>query len=125
MRRRFGWMLVAVLALVGGLASCGSDDDGGDGGGGGSETTAAESGDDGGGGGNQAIADYCDSVQEFVDKSEELRADPTNTALQEEVRQLSTDLASEATTLAAEAPSFTAEDAKQFQDCQAQFGSGG
>ena len=60
-----------------------------------------------------------------MDKGEELKADPTNTSIQDELQQLSTDLAAEGAKLAAEAPSFTAEDAQQFQQCQTDFGSGG
>ncbi len=123
MRRRLGWGAVALLLLVGGVAGCGGDDDGDDGGGGDTPTTAA--GDSGGGGGNEAITSYCDEVQELVDKGEELKSDPTNTDLQDEIQQISTDLAAEATDLANQASTFDADDAAQFQECQTQLGSAG
>lgn len=123
MRRRLGWLAVALVLVAGGLAGCGDDDDG-DGGGGGDATTTEASG-SGGGGGNEAITSYCDKVQELVDKGEELRSDPTNSDLQGEIEELSTELASEAADLAAEAPSFDADDAAQFQECQTQFSTAG
>lgn len=121
MRRGLAWML-ALTFLVGGVAACSDDDDGGD------EATSEESGGDdtaadegGDSGGNEAIQEYCDAVQEFVAKSEELVDDPTNADLQAEVTELSTALTDQATDLAAEAPSFTPEDAEEFAACQADF----
>ncbi|HYI62289.1 MAG TPA: hypothetical protein VEW93_10860 [Acidimicrobiales bacterium] len=118
MRRKLGWLLVLTL-LVGGAAACGDDD--GDGG----DTTTTEqtdeggdSGDGGDAGGNEAIEAFCDSVQELVDKSAELQDDPTNSDLQQEVTQLSTDLGTQGAELAAEMPNFTPEDSERFQGCQ-------
>lgn len=119
MRRKLGWLLVLAL-LLGGAAACGDDDDGGDDGGGtDTETTeGSDSGDDSGGGGNEAIQAFCDSVQEVVDKSAELQDDPTNTELQQEVTDLSTELGTEAQELAGQVADFTPEELEEFQACQ-------
>ena len=120
--------MLALTLLVGGAAACSDDDDSADtkteeG----SDTTAADdSGDSGDSGGNAAIQEYCDAVQELVDKSAELQDDPTNSDLQAEVTELSTALGEQATELAGVVASFSAEEAEEFQACQTDFsGIGG
>lgn len=112
MRRKLGWLLVLAL-LVGGAAACGDDDgDGGD------TTTTTEEGGSDSGGGNEAIQAFCDSVQELVDKAAELRDDPTNAELQQEVSDLTTQLGTDAGELSGQVGTFTPEEAEEFQGCQ-------
>ena len=120
MRRVLGFMMVLTLS-VGGVAACGSSD-----------SDSADSGDDtetteGGGesGGNPDITAYCDKVQELVDKSEELLEDPTDSELQAEVTDLTTELGTMAADLAAQAATFDTDDAAQFAECQTDFGGVG
>lgn len=127
MRRLLGFLMVGLL-LAGTAAACSSDDDGGggdttttaaDSGGGSTDTTAADSGDSGGG--NEAIAAYCDSVQEFVAAGEALAADPTDADAQQTFTDLGTQLATDGAALAGEVGTFSADDAAQFQECQTDF----
>ena len=128
MRRLLGFLMVGLL-FAGTAAACSSDDDGGDttttaadSGGGSTDTTAADSGDSGGGG-NEAITAFCDSVQEFVDASEALAADPTDTDAQNTVSELGAQLGTDLTELSGQAGTFTEDDLAQFQECQTDFTS--
>ena len=124
MRRVLGFMMVLTI-YVGGVAACGSSDsdsaDSGD------DTETTEGGGEGGGesGGNPDITAYCDKVQEIVDKSEELLEDPTDSELQAEVTDLTTELGTMAADLAAQAATFDTDDAAQFAECQTDFGGVG
>ena len=138
MRRRMAWVLALGL-LVGGAAACGDDGEGDatvvDEGSGDSsaatddtsagDTTAADEGSsDSGdaGGANPSIDEFCDKVQELKDASDELAANPTDTDLQQKVTDLSAEVAQEGSELAAEIPTFTAEDAARFQGCYTDAG---
>ena len=122
--RRNVMRLLALVVLVGGLAACGG---GGSGGGneGGIDTTTSEQSDQGGTdskpGGNAAITDYCDAVQQSVDKAGELQADPSNSALKTEVTDLGIDVGTMGGELAGNVPSFSAAENEEYQGCGAEF----
>lgn len=118
------WLMALVL-LAGGLAACGGDGKKGDGGGGGSETTTSAQSDPGGtvskAGGNAAITEFCDAVQQYVDKAGELKADPSNSDLKSEVTKLGMDVGTQGGELAGQVPSFSAAENEKFQACEAEF----
>jgi hypothetical protein len=112
MRRFFTLLVVGAFAL-GGLAACGDDDDGG---GSSSDDSSEDSGDDdngdGGGGGGDAVAEYCQAVDDFV---EAVADDPTDPGLAAQGQDLS-EKAQELTEQAASDPESI--DADQLAECQ-------
>jgi hypothetical protein len=115
MRRFFTLLLIGAFAL-GGIAACGDDDDGG---GSSSDDTSEDSGDSdddsgdgGGGGGGDAVAEYCQAVDDFV---EAVADDPTDPGLAAQGQDLS-EKAQELSQQAASDPESI--DADQLAECQ-------
>jgi len=71
--------------------------------------------------GNAVITEYCDAVQQYVDKADKLQADPSDSDLMFEVTKLGMDVGAQGGRLAGQVPSFSAAENEKFQACLTRF----